>query len=65
MELVTRQPLYDQPAAKNDSLSVSLEASKKRAAATPVDPVIALQQEIDIMRSLRHPNIVALHEVCS
>ena len=64
MGLITKQPLYAQPTESNDSLSGPLEASKKRAAATPVDPVIALQQEIDIMRSLRHPNIVALQEVC-
>ena len=63
--MATKQPLYAEQNKSNDTPSGLLEAPKKQAATTPVDPVIALRQEIDIMLSLRHPNIVALHEVCN
>ena len=39
------------------------EGSTKRSPAkAPADPMAMLRKEVDIMRSLRHPNIVALHE---
>ncbi len=40
------------------------EGSGKRSPAkAPADPMAMLRKEVEIMRSLRHPNIVALHEV--
>ena len=36
---------------------------KRSPAKAPADPMAMLRKEVDIMRSLRHPNIVALHEV--
>ena len=40
------------------------EGSRRRSPAkAPADPMAMLRKEVDIMRSLRHPNIVALHEV--
>ena len=38
-------------------------SGKRSPAKAPADPAAMLRKEIDIMRSLRHPNIVALHEV--
>ena len=63
MTIVVKQPLYADSVETNDSMSGGHGCAKKMASATPVDPMIALRQEIDIMRLLRHPNIVALHEV--
>ena len=39
-----------------------LEGGKKSPSKPPPDPAELLRKEVDIMRSLRHPNIVALHE---
>jgi hypothetical protein len=38
------------------------EGCKKSPCKPPADPAQLLRKEVDIMRSLRHPNIVALHE---
>ena len=64
----TREPLQAQPAAANgggDGGDAASPDARKRGPPKPVDPMIALAKEIDIMKALRHPNIVSLHEVRS
>ena len=38
------------------------ESGKQSPTKAAADPAAMLRKEIDIMRSLRHPNVVALHE---
>lgn len=64
----SKEPLHALPAAvaaavAGEASAVSPDAARKRGAPKPVDPMIALAKEIDIMKALRHPNIVSLHEV--
>ena len=59
--LEKREPLHVLPGKDVDA--PSLEGARRRATSVPVDPMIALGKEIDIMKALRHPNIVSLHEV--
>ena len=43
-------------------VAISEGGGKRSPSKPPPDPAELLRKEVDIMRSLRHPNIVALHE---
>lgn len=61
MTLERKEPLQALPGPEGSA--ASLDEARRRAAPKPVDPMIALAKEIDIMKALRHPNIVSLNEV--
>ena len=57
VQSMRKTPLSSAPSAEAEG------GGKRSPAKAPADPMAMLRKEVDIMRSLRHPNIVALHEV--